>query len=305
MSVQGEKCELAFTGASGFVGRALHAHLSQCPRKFQIIERPALEGLLAGDTGLLPEKLPPVLIHLAGRAHVLAETATDPRTEYQRTNVTLTLALARAAAARGCRRFVFVSTIKVNGEATAPGQVFTESSAPAPQDDYAQSKYDAEQGLWALGEETGMEIVIVRPPLMYGPGVKGNLARLQRWLERGLPLPFGAINNRRSLLALENMVTLLVCCADHPDAAHQLFLASDNDDLSTPQLLRKMARATGRRARLVPVPGPVLRLMLTLLGRTGLAQRLLGSLQVDCRKARTRLGWAPLPTDQTFKEKSP
>lgn len=292
---------VAITGASGFVGRALCQYLRERDRAWVTFERTALEALVEGRTDALPAAFPPTLIHLAGRAHVMSESAADAADQYRRANCELTLALARLAAARGCRRFVFVSTIKVNGERTLPGQPFTESSVPEPQDAYARAKLEAEQRLWALGEATGMEIVIVRPPLMYGPGVKGNLARLKRWVARGVPLPLGAIDNRRSLLALDNMVSLLVLCTDHPAAANELFLASDEEDYSTTGLLRKMARASGRRARLVPVPAALLRLLLTALGRAGLAERLLGSLQVDARKARRLLGWVSGASEQSFK----
>lgn len=235
-----------------------------------------------------------VVIHAAARAHVLQERAADPLAEYRRVNVDGTLALARAAAEAGVRRFVFVSSIKVNGERTAPGRAFRADDAPAPGDAYGVSKWEAEQGLCALARETGMEVVVVRPPLVYGPGAKGNFAALVRRVARGVPLPLGAVrHNRRSLVGLDNLVDLIVTCLDHPGAANQVFLAADGEDLSTADLLQRVARAMGRPARLLPVPVWVLQAAAASLGKRAVAQRLLGSLQVDGSKARELLGWAP------------
>jgi nucleoside-diphosphate-sugar epimerase len=234
-----------------------------------------------------------VVIHAAARAHIMKDEVADPLAEYRRVNVDGTLNLARQAAAAGVRRFIFISSIKVNGELTPPGKAFTEEDPAAPEDAYGISKWEAEQGLWQIQRETGMELVIIRPPLVFGPGVKGNFASMIRLVEKGLPLPLGAIDNQRSLVALDNLVDLITTCIDHPAAANQVFLAGDGEDLSTTELLRGVARAMGKPARLIPVPPSLLMLGATLLGKQAVAQRLLGSLQVDISKARRLLGWQP------------
>ena len=241
----------------------------------------------------------------------MRDEVADPLAEYRRVNVDATLNLARCAASSGVRRFVYLSSIKVNGERTYPAhlgprppeaflrfpegerELFRADDVPAPEDAYGISKLEAEQGLFALGRETGMEVVIIRPPLVYGPGVKGNLASLIRVVAKGLPLPLGAIHNRRSLVGLDNLVDLIVTCVNHPAAANQVFLAGDGQDLSTTELLRSIARAMGKPSRLIPVPAGMLMLGATLLGKKAMAQRLLGSLQADISKARTVLGWEP------------
>lgn len=190
-------------------------------------------------------------------------------------------------------RFIFISSIKVNGESTATGQAFTADSVPAPVDPYGVSKYEAEEGLKQLGRETGMEVVIIRPPLVYGPGVKANFLSMMQWLNKGLPLPLGAIDNRRSLVAIGNLVDLIVTCIEHPAAANQTFLVSDGKDLSTTQLLRHLAQALGRKPLLVPIPEGVLSMVASVLGRQAIAQRICGSLQVNIDKNRDVLGWVP------------
>ena len=233
------------------------------------------------------------VVHAAARVHVMAETTTNPLNEFRRVNVQATLSLARQAAAAGVRRLVFVSSIKVNGEATQPGHPFTADDVPAPLDDYGVSKMEAEKGLRELAAHSNMEVVIVRPSLVYGAGVKANFAAMMRWLKRGIPLPLGAIHNQRSLVALDNLVDLIITCLMHPAAANQTFLVSDGEDLSTTQLLRRMGAALGKPARLIPVPVSVLKLGAALVGKPELAQRLCGSLQVDMSKTRELLGWTP------------
>lgn len=242
------------------------------------------------------------VVHCAARVHVMADTATDPLEEFRRVNVQGTLNLARQAAVAGVRRFVFISSIKVNGESTQPGRPFTADDAPAPSDAYGISKSEAEQGLRELSAQTGMEVVIIRPPLVYGPGVKANFAAMMRWLQRGVPLPLGAIHNQRSLVALDNLVDLIVTCITHPAAANQTFLVSDGEDVSTTELLRRMGQAMNRPARLIPVPASGLKLAATMVGKQDVAQRLCGSLQVDIEKTRQLLGWRPpLTLDQGLK----
>lgn len=234
-----------------------------------------------------------VVVHCAARVHVRNEDS-DPLAGFREVNVAGTLALARQAAAAGVRRFVFVSSIKVNGESTSPGHPFRVEDSPAPEDAYGISKWEAEQGLTVLSAETGMEVVIIRPPLVYGPGVKGNFATLLQWVNKGAPLPFGAVTeNRRSLVALDNLIDLMVTCTDHPAAAGQVFLVSDGEDVSTAELLRRVGVAIGKPVRLLPVPLWMLKSGVALLGRREQAQRLLGSLQVDISRTRERLGWTP------------
>ena len=217
----------------------------------------------------------------------------DPLAEYRRVNVEGTLNLARQAADAGVRRFIFISSVKVNGEQTPPGKPFGAEDRPVPEDAYGISKWEAEQGLQQLAAETGMELVVIRPPLVYGPGVKGNFAAMIRLVEKGIPLPLGAIHNQRTLVALDNLVDLIIRCIDHPAAANQVFLAGDGEDLSTTELLRRLGKAMGRPVRLLPVPESLLVLGATLLGKQAVARRLLGSLQVDISKARDLLGWEP------------
>ncbi len=223
----------------------------------------------------------------------MKEHASDSLAEFRRINVQGTLQLARQAAASGVRRFVFVSSIKVNGEMTVAGKPFTAEDAPAPEDAYGRSKMEAEQGLREIAAQSGMEVVIVRPPLVYGPGVRANFAALMRATERGLPLPFAALDNRRSLVGIDNLVDLILLTITHPRAANQVFLVSDGEDLSTSELVRKMAQAMGRRARLVPVPAWALRSLGAITGRSGAVQRLCSNLQVDISKAKALLDWAP------------
>jgi nucleoside-diphosphate-sugar epimerase len=223
----------------------------------------------------------------------MRDTVADSLAAFRVVNVEGTLRLARQAAAIGIKRFVFVSSVKVNGEETQPGRVFTESDASDPQDAYGISKYEAELGLRALAAQTGMEVVIIRPPLVYGFDAPGNFGALKRVVKRGWPLPLGAIHNQRSLVALDNLVDFIVICISHPMAANQTFLVSDGHDLSTTELVRGLARAAGVPARLLPVPVWALRAGATLLGKGNAMQRLCGNLQVDISKARRLLGWVP------------
>jgi UDP-glucose 4-epimerase len=233
------------------------------------------------------------VIHLAARVHVMKDTALDPLAEFRRVNVHGTLNLTRQAAATGVKRFVYVSSVKVNGESTLAGQAFTETAEPNPQDAYGVSKHEAEHGLREIASQSGMEVVVIRPPLVYGAGVKANFAALMRAVQRGWPLPLGAVHNQRSLVALDNLVDFIVTCTTHPQAANQTFLVSDGHDLATPELVRGLARAAGVPARLLPVPVWVLQAGATLLGKGDAVRRLCGNLQVDISKARELLGWVP------------
>jgi lipopolysaccharide/colanic/teichoic acid biosynthesis glycosyltransferase/dTDP-4-dehydrorhamnose reductase len=223
------------------------------------------------------------------------EPVTDALAAYRAVNVAGTLRLAHQAAATGVRRFVFLSTIGVNGNQTrAP---FDETDTPHPHDPYAISKYEAEQALFCLAAQTGMEVVIIRPPLVYGQGAPGNFASLVRWSQRGFPMPLGAVHNQRSFVALDNLVSLVLLCADSirsPQAANQVFVVADGEDVSISTLLRKVAQAAGRPSRLLPVPVVWVRVVAGLLGRRAVADRLLSDLQIDATKARTLLGWRPV-----------
>ena len=285
---------LLITGGTGFVGQALVKRLGDQPVRLATrADSAGWHKVLAGAT---------TVVHLAARVHVMDDTAADPLTEFRRVNVEGTLNLARQAAAAGVKRFVFISSVKVNGEATLPGRPFTADDVPAPQDPYGVSKMEAEQGLRQIAAETGMAVVIIRPPLVYGPGVKANFAALMRAVQRGWPLPLGAVHNQRSLVALDNLVDFIVTCLSHPQAANQTFLVSDGHDLSTTELVRGLARAAGVPARLLPVPVWALQAGAALLGKRDAMQRLCGNLQVDISKARSLLGWLPpVSVDEGFR----
>lgn len=291
---------IVLTGANGFVGRSVHSALLAGGKLVRALSRQRGDGLTRIDSITQTTDWGPILdnatcvIHLAARVHVLNEKAGDPLSEFRRTNVDATLHLARQAAQAGVKRFVFVSSIKVNGEETVAGHRFNDKDTPQPKDPYAISKLEAERGLREVATATGMEIVIIRPPLVYGPGVKANFANLLKLIRRGVPLPFGAVTeNRRSLIAVENLADLIMCCTEHPRAANQLFLASDGEDLSTAELIRRIGVALGRPARLLSIPVPALNVAASLAGKKEFAQRLLGSLQVDSDKTRDILNWRP------------
>jgi nucleoside-diphosphate-sugar epimerase len=290
------------TGATGFVGRAL---LHRIIADGRISARAAVRGerdtlsasvecVQIGDLSSVANWQPALsgidsVIHLAGRAHIMRERVSDPLAEFRRVNAAATEKLARDAATAGVRRLVYISSIKVNGESGT----FTEADQAKPEDPYAISKHEAELALRRIASETALEVVIIRPPLVYGPGVRANFRALMRAIERGIPLPFGAVNNRRSVVAVDNLVDLILACIEHQAAANELFLISDGEDLSTTDLIRRIAKAMGRPARLIPVPVPLLLAVATALGKRDIARRLLGSLQVDISKARRRLNWTP------------
>lgn len=291
------------TGATGFVGEAVVFRML-LDKVYAPVAAVRGETRLSGLCDVVPFDLSEsvalpelaqidAVIHCAARVHVMNESAADPLTKFRQMNVQGTARLARKAAESGVRRFVFISSIKVNGEATLPGMAFKADDQPAPADPYGVSKREAEDVLREIGRETGMEIVIIRPPLVYGPGVKANFLSMMSWLRTGLPLPLGALKNQRSLVAIANLVDLIVTCIAHPAAANQTFLVSDGDDLSTTQLLRRMAVALGKPAFLLPVPQMVLRSAARVVGKSEVAHRLCGSLQVDIEKTRALLQWSP------------
>ncbi|MFS2035086.1 NAD-dependent epimerase/dehydratase family protein [Polaromonas sp. CT11-55] len=294
------------TGANGFIGQALCAVLSSqgCSVRGAVRKKSSNGQAAVSDHWVMGEidehtEWAPALVgmdsvvHLAARVHQMRDTAADPLVEFRRVNVALTLNLARQAAKAGVRRFVFVSSVKVNGEATVVGQPFTADDPPKPIDPYGISKFEAEQALIQLAAETGMEVVIVRPVLVYGPGVKANFHAMMRWVLKGVPLPLGALDNQRSFVAVDNVVDLIAVCLRHPQAANQVFLVSDGEDLAVSDLLRRTAAALDRPARLLPVPVFLLRLAGRLLGREPVIQRLCDTLQVDISKTQRLLGWNP------------
>jgi len=260
-------------------------------------------NLLATTDYLAAVECIDVVIHAAARVHVMSDDASDPLAEFREVNVDGTLNLAKQAAQAGVKRFVFISSIKVNGEGTQPGQIYTPDDIVTTDDPYGLSKWEAEQGLFELSASTGMEVVVIRPPLIYGPGVKANFQKMLAWVNRGVPLPLGAVQNRRSLVALENLLDFIVLCTHHPKAANQIFLISDAEDVSTTDLLQRVGKALGKAARLIPVPVSVMRFSAGLLGKQAVADRLFGSLQVDSSKASDLLGWKPVVTmDEQLKK---
>lgn len=287
------------TGATGFVGTALRARLAASGvevvpavrSKSGLPYEMAIGNLDASTDWRFALTACDAVVHLAARVHVMEDAAQNPLALYRATNTDATLNLARQAAQAGVKRFVFISSIKVNGEGREAA--YRETDAPAPEDPYAISKWEAEQGLWRIAQETGLDVVVLRPPLVYGPGVKANFLRLIDTVARGWPLPLGAIENRRSLLYLGNFVDAIRACVEHPAAAGQTFLIDDGQPVSTPELIRAVAHAMGRPARLLAVPMGLLELAGVLLGKRAAVTRLTGSLWLDSSLIRTRLGWTP------------
>lgn len=286
------------TGANGFVGKPLcmalinHGFVVRSISRGQdkthqiasIDNSTDWKGLIDGVD---------VVIHLAARLDVSKAVNLDQLPIYRDTNVDGTMNLARQALQAGVKRFIFISSIKVNGEQTSAGCAFSAADEPAPEDPYGISKWEAERALLTLAQGSCMDVVIVRPPLVYGPGVKGNFSTMIKLLQTGLPLPFGAIANQRSLVAIDNLIHLIMVCINHPAAANQVFLVSDGEDLSTTALLRRLALAAGVSSRLIPLPAALVNFVFTVLGKKMMAGRILGSLQVDISKTREVLGWQP------------
>lgn len=297
---------IVVTGGSGFLGKAivqrlafieevdlilpLRASCNALPRGVKTTRISDIDGQSDWKEALCGADL---VVHAAARVHVMREQAPDALAAFRKVNVEGTLNLARQAADAGVKRFIFISSIKVNGEGTLAGVPYTAEDVPAPSDPYGISKFEAEQGLKALAMVTDMEVVIIRPVLVYGPGVKANFLNMIWWLYKGIPLPFGAVRNRRSFVFLDNLIDFIVTCLDHPAAANQTFLVSDGDDVSTTDLLRKLAKCLGKSAHLIPIPVWLMSVGATMLGKQALAQRLFGSLQVDLIKNQQLLGWTP------------
>ena len=298
--------KILITGITGFVGASLCKRLRQDGHMLTGTTR-------TDDLGAGPERVPlyhipevgpdtdwtqavtgaDIVVHLVARVHVMKERASDPLAEFRNVNTAGTKRLAEQAAEAGVKRFVFLSSVKVNGE-VSPETGFTETNPPQPEDAYGISKWEAEQALKVIAAETGLEVVIIRPPLVYGAGVRANFLKLMQAIKLGLPLPLSAIKNQRSLVSLDNLVALIEICLENKAAANQTFLVSDGEDLSTPELLRRTARAMRRSARLFPIPVSLLIKTANLLGKSDFALRLCSSLQADINKTRDLLVWSPL-----------
>lgn len=298
------------TGANGFVGNALVRHLSS-----RYLVRAAARASLGYPNGMYEQVLGLALddesdwsgalkdvttvIHCAARAHILRDKSNNPLLEYRRVNVDGTLRLAHQAAAAGVRRFIFISSIKVNGEKTELGCPFTADDVPNPTDPYGISKWEAERALLELAKQTTMEVVIIRPPLIYGPGVKANFSTLVRLVNSKVPLPLGLLNkNRRSFVGLENLLSFIRLCMEHPGAANQTFLISDNHDMSTVELLENLSSALGVQLYLIKCPIWILRILAKVFGKTKMIERVIDSLEVDITKSIMRLGWSPVANAQ-------
>lgn len=293
------KNSILVTGGSGFIGSSVIRCLNERGTQVIPVSKRGLAGTIPKDLTSNEswcELLEPVdcIIHTAARVHVMSETSLDALAAYRYVNVSGTLNLARQAAKIGVRRFVFLSSVKVNGERMlSQGRPLSEVDTPLPQEPYGISKLEAEIGLFRLAEEYGMEVVVVRPPLVYGPGVKANFQAMMDWLIKGFPLPLGSLNNRRSMVGLGNLVDILLKCVEHPNAANQTFFVSDGVDVTTTDLLRRLGEALMHPARLIPIPSWIIEKGALAIGKQDIATRLCGSLQVDISKARSLLGWDP------------
>lgn len=302
--------KVLLTGATGFVGSTLLARLKkQCEIQVVLTTRKDIpetdvNTIVVGDIDGATDfsvalRDTDAVIHCAARAHIMSDNVPDPLAEYRRVNVAGTLNLAQQAARYGIKRFIFISSIKVNGESTTSKPKFTAFDIPVPLDAYGQSKAEAEQALLELSRETNMEVVIIRPTLVYGPAVKANFASLFSIVSRGIPLPFACIcNNKRSLVSVTNLVDLIVTCIDHPKAANKTFLVSDDHDISTSEMVREMATALGKPTWQIPVPVWCYSLAGKLFSKSDIVDRLTGSLQVDITHTKETLDWTPKETLQ-------
>jgi len=299
------------TGASGFVGRALcRTLLAEGFRVYGTTRnsghlQPGVERVVWRGASAELANVPPVdiVVHLAARVHVMHESEADPLAEFRFANVGMTYELASWAAERGVKRFIFMSSIKVNGEGTEVGHAFSADDVPSPEDAYAISKFEAEDALRTVCSCSDMEYVVIRPPLVYGSGVQGNFRSMVRWVKRGIPLPLAAISNRRSLVALDNLVSFVMTCFEPPAAANQVFLVSDGEAVSTTELLTKIALTHGVALRLFAVPKGWLRFVAGTFGKSHAVDRLLGSLEINDEKSREMLGWRPVVTmDQQLRK---
>jgi nucleoside-diphosphate-sugar epimerase len=291
------------TGANGFIGKVLIKRLSQDGHLVSALVRKKIEVPYSNETFLIPSinaktnwaellKDRDVVIHLLARVHIMNDKASDPLMEFRKINVDVTIALAKEAARQGIKRFVFLSSVKVNGESTSD-HPFSETNLVHPQDAYAISKWEAEEALRQISKETGMEIVIIRSPLVYGPNVKANFLKMMQYVKQGIPLPLGSIQNKRSLIGIDNLVDFITTTISHPKAANQTFLISDDEDISTTNLLRRIGECMEKPARLIPISPKILSFLFKIIGRQDFGDRLLGSLEIDITKAKKLLAWSP------------
>lgn len=292
------------TGASGFIGKALCETLLKSGHKVKGVYR----DISRADSGVEPILIPEinaqtnwsesltnvdVIVHLAARVHIMNDTAVNPLEEFRKVNVDGTLNLARQAVIAGVKRFIFISSVKVNGESTELNKPFTENDIAKPQDAYGLSKYEAEQGLFSVCKESGIGVVVIRPPLVYGAGVKANFAKIFKVIKKGIPLPLGATENMRSIIYVENLTSFILTCLSHPKAKNQVFLVSDGIDVSTSELLKLCAKALGVKPYLFSVPKKLIEFVANFLGKNDLVLRLFGNLQLDITKANRLLDWQP------------
>lgn len=298
---------ILLTGANGFIGQALAQQLAHLDDVTLRLASRSKNNLIMNSKHTVLSSMEmssstnwdmaldgcDIVIHTAARVHVMKETIDDPLAAFRAINVAATLHLAKKAAQKGIKRFIFISSIKVNGESTHLNQPFTAEDTPHPADFYAISKYEAELALQQLSTETQMEVVIIRPPLVYGPGVQGNFKRMIHWLKKGLPLPLGAIQNKRSFVSLDNLISLVVLCLHHPRAGNQVFLVSDGEDISTTVLLKKMGHVMDKSIYLIPIHQRLLYLLAILSNKKSIYERLCGSLQLDITKTCEMLNWTP------------
>ncbi len=305
--------KILITGANGFVGLPLSEYLISAGHQVVgtlrsndalKILNPHFQLKVIGDIDEVTDWQDCLggvecVIHLANRAHVMNEQSSNPLALYRKVNTAGTLNLARQASTAGVKRFIFMSSIKVNGESTLPGQALTPKDQHTPVDPYGLSKYEAELGLKLIAEQTGLEVVVIRPPLIYGPRVKANFLKMMRWVEGGVPLPLGAIQNQRSMLGLDNLINFIELCLTHSDAAGQIFLVSDDHDVSTAELLKEIANAMHRPTRLLSIPQFLIENLLILFGQRRISERLCGSLRLDISFTKKCLSWKP---PHTFKD---
>ena len=307
------KHKILITGATGFIGQSLsktlakkNHHLVAAVRKMSHTLPPEIQQITIkqfnkNECVELMDNID-CIIHLAGRAHILKEKNQHPLEIFREINVTATLNLANEAAKKGVKRFIFISSIGVNGNQSK--HPFLADDIPNPVEPYAQSKLEAEQGLLAIAKQTNLEVVIIRPPLVYGANAPGNFGRLIKIVKKGTPLPLGAIYNRRSLVSLDNLISLILLTISHPNAKNSIFLVSDDNDVSTTQLLQFISKALGKKILLMPLPQYIVTSLLYLLNKPKLVQRLCGSLQVDIAKTKQQLSWSPVLTFEEGIKKS-
>ena len=306
MQIYSNQKSILITGSSGWIGSALAEKISEsesirvvcASRKASKINKNNTSHFFCNDeiqnqdwTTALKEVS--TVVHLAARVHVMSDRKKNPIIEYRKVNVEGTLNLARQAVKQGVKRFIFVSSIKVNGESTKIGEYFKPDDIPNPTDPYGISKMEAEIGLYQIAKNSSMDVVIIRPALVYGQGVRANFASLMSVVIKQLPLPFGSVRNKRSFVSIDNLIDFVITCINHPKAANQTFLVSDGVDMSTSEVIRCISDAAGVRSRVIDLPIWFLQLFFKIIGKTELLQRLLGNLQVDISKSEDLLGWIP------------